>query len=309
MESAVLKKNPNMIRTSLSRKIFLAVIIVILSLWSILCILPFIYILAVSLSSRSAVSAGIVTFWPVDFTLNSYAYLLQQSAFFVAFGISVARVLVGTAVCLAVTALAAYPLAFARKKLKGRRFYVCLILMCMFFNGGTVPTYCMIAAYGLVDSFWVLILPGALSPWNLILLVNFFRNVPNEMLEAAEIEGAGDYRILLQIVLPVSLPIIATITLLSVVGHWNNWFDAYLYMNNSSKWPLQTYIYNIMESFQKLEYNMQQYPPEQIEEMLKSNDMTLRSAQIFISMIPILCVYPFMQRYFVQGILLGSVKE
>lgn len=305
---AVLKKNPNKIRSSVSRKIFLAATIAVLCLWSLLCVLPFVYILAVSLSSKSAVSAGIVSFFPVDFTLNSYAYLLEQSEFFVAFAISVARVFAGTGVNLLVTVLAAYPLAFARRTLKGRKFYVALVLLCMFFSGGTVPTYIMISRLGLIDNFLVLILPGALSPWNLILFVNFFRNVPGEMLEAADIEGAGDYRILWQIVLPVSLSILATITLLCVVGHWNNWFDGYLYMDQEH-WPLQTYIYNAMEEFKYLQNNSQHLTPEQIAQLAESSDMTLRSAQIFIAMVPILCVYPFMQKYFVQGILLGSVKE
>ena len=305
---AALKKNPNKIRSSASRKVFLVVTIAALCLWSLLCLLPFIYILAVSLSSKSAVSAGIVSFLPVDFTLNNYAYLLEKKEFFVAFAISVARVFAGTGVNLLVTVLAAYPLAFARKTLKGRKFYVGLVLLCMFFSGGTVPTYIMISRLGLRDNFLVLILPGALSSWNLILFVNFFRNVPNEMLEAADIEGAGDYRILWQIVLPVSLPILATIALLCMVGHWNNWFDGYLYMDQEH-WPLQTYIYNAMEEFKTLQDNSQNLTPEQIAQLAESSDTTLRSAQIFIAMVPILCVYPFMQKYFVQGILLGSVKE
>ena len=308
MIARTIKRNPNKIRSSASRKVFLVITIALLCLWSLLCILPFVYILAVSLSSKSAVSAGVVSFWPVDFTLNNYAYLLEQKEFFVAFGISVVRVFLGTGINLFVTVLAAYPLAFARKTLKGRRFYVALILACMFFSGGTVPTYIMMSRLGLIDNLFVLVLPGALSPWNLILFVNFFRNVPNEMLEAANIEGAGDYRILWRIVLPVSLPILATITLLCMVGHWNNWFDGYLYMD-PEHWPLQTYIYDAMEKFKKLQNDIQHLDPEQIEQLAQSSDMTLRSAQIFIAMVPILCVYPFMQKYFVQGILIGSVKE
>ena len=304
---AALKKNPNKIRSSASRKVFLVVTIAALCLWSLLCLLPFIYILAVSLSSKSAVSAGIVSFLPVDFTLNNYAYLLEKKEFFVAFAISVARVFAGTGVNLLVTVLAAYPLAFARKTLKGRKFYVGLVLLCMFFSGGTVPTYIMISRLGLRDNFLVLILPGALSSWNLILFVNFFRNVPNEMLEAADIEGAGDYRILWQIVLPVSLPILATIALLCMVGHWNNWFDGYLYMDQEH-WPLQTYIYNAMEEFKTLQDNSQNLTPEQIAQLAESSDTTLRSAQIFIAMVPILCVYPFLQRYYVKGIMIGAVK-
>ena len=301
-------RNPNKIRSSVSRKVFLVADIALLGLMCLLCILPFIYLLAVSFSSRSAVAAGVVSFWPVDFTLNSYRYLLRQSDFFVAFGYSVFRVVVATALSLGVTILASYPLAFARKKLRGRTVYIVIILAAMFFSGGMIPTFIVVTKLGLYNNIFALILPTAVSPWNLILMVNFFRNVPKEMLEAAEIEGAGDYRILWRIVVPVSLPIIATITLLCVVGQWNAWFDGYLYMSKE-KWPLQTYIYDAMESMKNFQLNIDKLTPEEIEMLAQSNDMTLRAAQIFISMIPVLCVYPFAQKYFVQGILLGSVKE
>lgn len=308
MIARTIKRNPNKIRSSASRKVFLVITIALLCLWSLLCILPFVYILAVSLSSKSAVSAGVVSFWPVDFTLNNYAYLLEQKEFFVAFGISVVRVFLGTGINLFVTVLAAYPLAFARKTLKGRRFYVALILACMFFSGGTVPTYIMISRLGLIDNLFVLVLPGALSPWNLILFVNFFRNVPNEMLEAANIEGAGDYRILWQH-RPARFPAYSCHYYALMYGRALEQLVRRLSLYGPEHWPLQTYIYDAMEKFKKLQNDIQHLDPEQIEQLAQSSDMTLRSAQIFIAMVPILCVYPFMQKYFVQGILIGSVKE
>ena len=183
-----------------------------------------------------------------------------------------------------------------------------IILACMFFSGGMIPTFIVVTKLGLYNSLFSLILPTAMSPFNLILLVNFFRNVPREMIEAANIEGAGDYRVLFKIVVPVSMPVIATVALLCIVGQWNAWFDGYLYMSKE-KWPLQTYIYHIMENMKNFQLNKDKLTPEELELLAKSNDMTLRSAQIFIAMLPVLCVYPFAQKYFVQGILLGSVKE
>lgn len=301
--------NPhNRIKDSPSRKVFTVVNLIVLIGWCVLCILPFIHLLAVSLSSQSAVVAGMVSFMPVDLTLNSYRYLVRQSAFFTAFGYSVLRVAVGASLSMLVTILAAYPLAFARKTMRGSRAYVVLILACMFFSGGMIPTFIVVTKLGLYDTLFALILPTAMSPFNLILVVNFFRNVPKEMLEAASIEGAGDYRLLFTMVVPVSMPIIATIALLCVVGQWNAWFDGYLYMS-MEKWPLQTYIYHQMEAMKSLQLNRGNMGAEEIEMLAQSNDLTLRAAQIFIAMIPVLCVYPFAQKYFVQGILLGSVKE
>ena len=308
MKTKAIVSRDNRIKESTSRKVFTVVNLVILIGWCVLCILPFLHLFAVSLSSQSAVVAGLVGFVPVDLTLNSYRYLISQSAFFVAFGYSLLRVVTGATLSMIVTLLAAYPLAFARDKMRGSKVYVVLILACMFFSGGMIPTFIMVTKLGLYDTLFALILPTAMSPFNLILVVNFFRNVPKEMLEAASIEGAGDYRLLFTMVVPVSAPIIATIALLCVVGQWNAWFDGYLYMS-VERWPLQTYIYHQMEAMKSLQLNRGNMSAEEIEMLAKSNDMTLRAAQIFIAMIPVLCVYPFAQKYFVQGILLGSVKE
>ena len=232
------------IKLGTSDKVILGIGYTLLGLFVLAIAIPLVYVVIASFMDPNVLNNQGISFNFKDWTIDAYRRVLENDMIWRGFANSLFYSAAFTLISVFITLLAAYPMS--KKEFVGRGFFNVIFVITMFFNGGTVPTYCMIAAYGLVDSFWVLILPGALSPWNLILLVNFFRNVPNEMLEAAEIEGAGDYRILLQIVLPVSLPIIATITLLSVVGHWNNWFDAYLYMNNSSKWPLQTYIYNIM---------------------------------------------------------------
>ena len=180
--------------------------------------------------------------------------------------------------------------------------------LAMFFSGGLIPTFVIISELGLFNTIWALVLPSAMNCWNMILFVNFFRQVPKEMLEASSLEGAGHFTQLFRIVLPTSMPVVATVALLCVVGHWNAWFDGYLYMN-TDKWPLQTYIYHMMEEMKNFQLNKDKMTAAELEMLAGQNDMTLRAAQIFIAMIPVLCVYPIAQKYFVKGILLGSVKE
>lgn len=298
----------NKIKSSVSRKIFNVLNITFLSIFAVLCALPFVNLLAVSLSSSSEVISGNVWFWPEKFTLNAYKYLLGKDDFFVAFGWGLYRVVLGTAISLLVTVLVAYPLSFERDKLRGKNIYIGLILLSMLFSGGLVPTYIVITGLKLRNTIWALVLPTSMNCWNLILVINFFRQVPKDLLDAASIDGCGSYRKLLSIVVPVSMPIIATITLFCIVGQWNSWFDGYLYMD-VEKWPLQTYIYNLMDQMKYFESNKGNMTQEEINSLAQTNDATLRSAQIFIAMIPVLCVYPFAQKYFVKGILLGSIKE
>ena len=302
------KVRSNKIKVSVSRKVFNVVNLTFLSIFAILCVLPFINLLAISLSSSSEVIGGNVWFLPKKFTFDAYKYLLGKSDFFVAFGWGFYRVVLGTVISLIVTVLVAYPLAFERNILKGKRIYIGLILLSMLFSGGLVPTYIVITGLKLQNTIWALVLPTSMNCWNLILVINFFRQVPKDLLDAASIDGCGPYRTLLSIVVPVSMPIIATITLFCIVGQWNNWFDGYLYMD-VEKWPLQTYIYNLMEQMKYFEANKGNMTQEEINALAKTNDATLRAAQIFIAMIPVLCVYPFAQKYFVKGILLGSIKE
>lgn len=301
-------KNPNAIKEGTPRKVFVVFNTLFLTLLCILCVLPFLHLLAVSLSSKSAVVAGQVWIFPVGINVNAYEYLIGQADFFRAFAFSVVRVVVGTTLSVAVTALMAYPIAFCKKELFGRHFYLLIVILSMFFSGGLIPTFIVISELGLYNTLWALVLPSTMNCWNMILFVNFFRQVPKEMLEAATLDGAGHFTHLFKIVLPTSMPVVATVALLCVVGHWNAWFDGYLYMS-SEKWPLQTYIYHTMEEMKNFQLNMDKLTPEELEMLSQQNDMTLRAAQIFIAMIPVLCVYPIAQKYFVKGILLGSVKE
>ena len=275
----------------------------ILALLALLCLFPIVHILALSLSSASASSSGRVAIWPVEFTLQSYQFVLDNPAFGKAFLISILRVLVGTPINMILTILVAYPLSRTRQQFWARDFFAWFFLITVLFSGGLIPWYMVIRETGLIDRFWALIVPGALPVFNLILVANSFRSIPMELEEAAAMDGAGHWTILFRILLPMSLPVLATVTLFVAVGHWNAWFDGLILMNSPDKYPLQSYLQTVVVN----------PDPRMLTErdlaLLKIiSNRTTRAAQIFIAMIPILVIYPFLQRYFTTGIKLGSVK-
>lgn len=277
--------------------------IALLIIVSILCIMPMLHILAVSFSGKSAAESNLVTFFPIDFNMESYARTFENPNFLNAIQTSVFRAIIGTLLGMAVTIMAAFSLSRGRVDFKARTFYVWFFLFIMIFDAGLVPNYLLIEKVGLINSFWALILPGLVNVWNMILMMNFFRALPKELDEAAIVDGASTFRILFSVYLPVSLPAIATISLFTMVGHWNSWFDGMLYMRSQEQWPLATLLQTIVvvQDFSKTGIT-----PEDLE--LLSN-RSVKAAQIFIAMLPILVVYPFLQRFFVKGIVLGAVKE
>lgn len=301
------KYHKSTIKVSKGRKAFLIINATLLIIFTLICLVPFLNILAISLSSSQAVDAGNVGLIPVGINLDAYGYLLQKQEFWKAFGITIERVVLGTILSLTVNILAAYPLSRPHKTFKGRIVYVVILIVTMFFSGGLIPTYIVISKLGIMNTILALILPTAMNAWNIVLLISFFRQVPNELIEAAELEGASHYQILLKIVLPVSLPVIATVTLFTAVAQWNSWFDGYMYMNPSN-YPLQTYIYNMINEVNQLAQS-NSLTAEQQALLAALPGKTLRSAQIFIAMLPIMIVYPFAQKYFVKGLVIGSVKE
>ncbi len=281
-------------------RVIIAVFLVIAAL---LCVYPMWYTLAVSFSSKAAVSAGKVWLLPSGFNLGSYKKLLADNQFFRSFLVSVERVAVGCSLNMLLMALTAYPLCLPREKFPWGKAYIWFFVANMLFSGGMIPAYIVVRNYHLLNSFWSMILPGALPIYNMILLVNFFRNVPYELNEAATIDGAGPLQILFRIYVPVSLPSLACLLLFAFVGHWNSYFDGLLYINDLAKQPLQTYIYQISAVL-----DPQSMTPEQLREASKLSDLTLNSAKVVIAMIPIMALYPFLQKYFVTGMTLGSVK-
>jgi putative aldouronate transport system permease protein len=279
-------------------------IVVILTLVSLA---PIINTLAISFSSQSYAQAGKVYFWPMGFTIDAYKSIMHDSAFFTAFFISVKRVVAGGAINIILIILMAYPLSREKKDFKFRNIYMWTIIFTMLFSGGLIPWYITVKNYGLIDKFWALVLPGAVPIFYVILLMNFFRGVPKELEEAAVIDGAGPWYMMIRIYVPISLPAIATVTLFSIIGNWNSFMDGLILMNTPSHYPLQTYIQQLV--YQLNPASLATMPPEQIKELMKVSGITFNAAKIFVSMIPILIIYPLLQRYFVTGIALGSVKE
>jgi len=291
----------NIIRTPVPRKIFLVFNYIILTLLFLICVFPFANILAVSLSDNTLVH--MVTFFPRGFTLDSYRLLIDRPDFFRAFRWSIYRVALGTPISLVVMILMAYPLSLKGKKFYGKKIYVAMCIIAMFFSGGLIPTFQVVFALGMMDTIWALVLPPAMNVWSMILLLNFFRRVPEDLIEYASIEGAGHVRKLWHIILPLSVPAIATVAILTAIFHWNAWFDGLIYMTHNR--PLQTYIFMMLEELRIMLRDGNVDP----ELLARLGDQTIRAAQVFIAMVPIMLVYPFAQRFFTKGIMMGSVKE
>lgn len=266
-----------------------------------LCLIPLLNVLAYSLSSQSAVTKGIVFLWPKEFTIDSYRVILREIRFLKSFLVSALRVVIGTSLSVMVTLMMAYPLSKNSKIMPGRNIVMWILLFVMLFNGGLVPTYILMKNIGLYDNYLILILPALMPIFNVILIMNFIRMLPSSLEEAAIVDGAGYWNVFTRIILPLSKPAITTITLFTAVGHWNDYFTGLIYLS-ITKYPLQTYLFsmNVNRDINNLE-----------QALLFANvsDKTLLSAQMFVALIPMLIVYPFMQKHFVKGIVLGSVKE
>ncbi len=278
--------------------------IVLMALLALICLLPFVHVIALSLSSNAAVSAGLVSLWPVRFTTKAYTYLLTKSEFWRSFYVAVKRLALGSVINIFLTVLLAYPLSKDSSQFKWRTAYVWFFFITMLINGGLIPTYMLVSKLSLLNTIWALVLPGAVPVFNVILMLNFFRQVPSSLEEAAFIDGAGHIRTLFQIYVPVSAPSIATIALFSMVGHWNAWFDGIIYMNRLENYPLQSYLRGVLISVSAAKMSS-----ANMADMAELSDRTIKCSQIIIATIPILAVYPMLQRFFITGIVLGSVKE
>ena len=292
------------IKTSLSRKVFLSFNYVFLSIITIISLFPLIHIFAVSLSSNSAAQAGWVTIFPVDFTTESYKFILAKKEFFAAFGVSAIRVVLGTAISMFVTIITAYALSQPDHRFHARKVYTWLFIVTMVFSGGLIPLFIVIKMVGIYNTIWALVLPSAVQVFNIILMLNFFRGIPYALTESAFIDGANHFTVLTKIYLPISKPSLATVGLFTIVFHWNSWFDGMVFISNPAKYPLQTYLRNLIQSV-----NSSSLDINSIELMRLVSQKTLTAAQIFIAIIPILILYPWLQKYFVKGMTLGSVKE
>lgn len=276
-----------------------------LALLAFSCIYPLWYTFCLSVSAKEATSAGLVTIWPIGLNSRSYYEILKDAAFFNSFWISVQRVGIGTVFTLAIIIMLGYALSRTKESFRARNGMMWVVIFCMVFNGGTIPWYITVKGYGLIDSIWGLVLCGSLPVFNVILIMNFFRNLPPDLEEAAIVDGAGPWRILWTIVVPCSLPVLATVTLFTSVGYWNEFFQGLVLSTTEANYPLQTYI-------KQLVINIPAGVTLTREDLIRLTQLSNRSlnaAKIFITMIPMLIIYPFLQRYFVTGIMLGAVKE
>ncbi|WP_422615043.1 carbohydrate ABC transporter permease [Cohnella caldifontis] len=270
---------------------------------ALLCVLPLIHIIAVSFSSSTAASAGYVKLWPVDFTFASYEFTAGREGFWRSMLVSLERIAIGTPLNLLLTIMIAYPLSKESHGFRFRLVYAWVFFLTMLFHGGLIPWYITIKQLGLLDSIWALVLPSAVPIFSVVLLLNFFREVPKELEESAVIDGANQWTTLWRIFVPISKPAIATLALFSMVEHWNSWFDGLILMGNPEHYPLQSFIQTIV-----IQLNFGSMSREDVLNLTLISDRTLKSSQIFLGSLPILAAYPFLQKYFVKGIVLGSVK-
>ncbi|OPJ60027.1 carbohydrate ABC transporter permease [Clostridium oryzae] len=278
-------------------------------IWSVVilltmsCLIPLLNMVAISFSDNAAASANLVGILPVNLTFESYRKLLSDTQFWHSFFISVERVMLGLFVNMSLTVLAAYPLSKSSKKFKSQKIYMNIFIFAMLFSGGLIPTFMVVNKLHLLNTIWSLILPGAVPIGNVILLMNAFRGVPKSLEEAAEIDGATQWDILFKIYLSIVKPTLAAIVLFTIVGHWNDYFSALVYISKTTNYPLQTYIQQLNVDITKVT------DTEKMKQLAKISNRTLNSAKIVVSTVPLLLIYPFMQKYFVSGIIVGSVKE
>ena len=275
-------------------------IYIVVILMALFCILPLINILAVSFNAKQ--SADMVFLWPRDWSFESYKIMLSRDELFTSLWVSVKRVVLGVVINTILTVLTAYPLSRDGRVYKTRKFYVGILVFCMLFNGGMVPTIILVTVWlNLGNTVWALLLPGAVPIFNVILVMNFMRQMPKEIEEAAWMDGATSFKTLLYVVIPLSVPVIATVMMFSFVAHWNDWFSGLLYMTDVAKYPFQTYIQSTITA------------PDisnmiDLENYANVSDKTIKAAQTIVGLIPMIIVYPFVQKYFASGITLGAVK-
>ena len=275
----------------------------LLGLLAILCLLPIAHVIALSLSDSSEVASGHVALLPRGITLDAYRYVMENRQFWNAFFVTLRRVVIGVSISLILVVLTAYPLSKPVSRFHGRPFFSWFFMISMLFSGGLIPTYMVISQLGMLDTIWALTLPGDINVGFMIMMMNFFRAVPPELEDAAVIDGATMFQILRKIYLPLCRPSIAVIVLFSIVANWNGWMDGYLYMNTPDHYPLQTYLAAmLMEARATIDTMI---TPQQLVRMSNINAKTIECAQIFLAALPILCVYPFLQKQDTKGIFYG----
>lgn len=285
----------------LDSRIFDTINITLLVMFTIIIVVPLWNVVVSSFSSGRSLAEGGFIFWPTEFSLENYQAVFRDESIWQAFFISVAKTVIGVGTHVFFCAMVGYGLS--KRYVRGRKFYVAMGVITMFFSGGMIPTYLLMKSLGLLNSFWVYIIPALLSFYDVIILMNFFRNVPDSLEESAKIDGGGDWRIFLSIFIPLSMPAMATIALFNGVGQWNDFMTTKLYITDQSLYPLQMMLYEIIVQSQT--QSMQNIGSVAIETTTKG----VQLATIVVTTLPIVAIYPILQKYFISGMMLGAVKE
>ena len=288
-------------RSTRGEKIFYAINYAFVTLVALTCLLPLIYEISLSFSSSRAISSGWVSFWPIEFCFDNYTLIFKGTPILRAFKNSVIITGVGTAFSMCATILAAYPLS--KPYMYARKQMTMLCVFTMLFGGGMIPTYLVIRDLGIIDTYWALWLPGLVSTYNMLVMRTFFTNISSELEDAARIDGCNEIRLLLQIFLPLSLPCIATIALFYAVGFWNMFQSVLIYINSTAKHNLSVLVNNMIREQLIITSDF-----IQAEDISTATPQGVQAAGIIVMIFPIMCVYPFLQRYFVKGVMLGAVK-
>ena len=275
---------------------------IFMGLFVLLMVYPFWHILMYSLSDVDLASRGGIFLWPRGFSSDTYRVVLRNRVVLSGFRVSSIVTVAGTAAATMLTALTAYPLS--KKRLRGRTAATLMVFFTMLFNGGLVPNYLLVKGLGLIDTYAALILPGMLSAWNIFIMRNFFANIPDSLEESGRMDGANDFVIFIKILLPISKPVLATIALFYAVGYWNNYFSTVVYINSRDKWALQAVLRDIVSSASQA----MERQGVTITELKSMTPQTVTMATVVVATVPILVVYPFIQKYFIQGIMVGSLK-
>ncbi len=281
---------------------FDVVLVVIMVLLSAMFLYPLLNMLALSFSDSQELKSLPVYLWPKGFSLESYKALLGDSRTLLYYWNTIKYASVGTVIMLLTTSLMAYPLSIPA--LRGRRFVSVLLTITMFFGGGLIPYYVTIMQLGMINTFWVMVIPGAISAYNVIVFKTFFMSIPEALRESASLDGAGHVRILFQIVLPLSKAVLATFALFSIVGYWNDYMTALLYLRDDTKYPIQLLMRRLLVLMDYKDASTAQM----LKDFQKISTRTTKAAATIITVVPVLCVYPFMQKHFAKGVLVGSIK-
>lgn len=303
MDATVQRRKGNRIRSSLGDRIFNGCNIIFLGFIMLIMLLPMWHVVCVSLSSGEATNAGGFFLWPKELSFEGYNTMFANNNILGSYGNSITYAAGGAFFTLLLTSLAAYPLSIRSFRLRG--FVTVYLMITMFIGGGLIPTYLTIRSYGMINTLWVMILPGCVSTYNVILFRTFFQGISSELRESAYLDGAGEYRILFWIILPLSKAIFATIGLFTIVGKWNDWFSALIYLNSSDKYPLQMVLRNVLNNARYFEED------PYARELMRTGQVTttnIKMAIIVVTILPIICIYPFIQKYFVKGVMVGSLK-